>query len=365
MEEKKKKTSFIKVIKNIWDREGQKAEKKKANKTKVPSGYRSRQLGRVAFWVVFSCMFLFMVAVFFTNSSAEEKEDETFVYEQNQATTQAAVEYARDFTKEYFTWKRGDEGKNNRRDKISKFLAEGLNEDAGLDFDSLEWDANFKNADLKDIKENSDNRAYITFKVDVEMNKVVKEKSKSKKKKNKNVAKKSEKTEIVTQYMVVPVAYEGGWFGVYELPKFTNLEEETNINKYSPVGLKSYEGNTSEVKEFLETFFSTYASDDESKISYMVSDDNDIQGLNGSLNFEAIGDTNIYQNDLDEIVVFVEVKFSEPGTKVVFNTDYQLTLINKDNKFMINGMNDFVDKKQVNDLEVEDSEDNEDKEENN
>lgn len=351
-------TSFYQAIKNIWEREGKKAELKKGPKSKKPSGYRARQFGRVAFWVAFVFMFFVVVVNVFGSGNAEGKKNEVTIPEANPATSQAAVEYARDFAQNYFTWQKGEQGKKERRDRLVKYLADGLDQDAGLEVGKLEWDSSFQNADLKRIDENGSNRAYITLLVNTKMKKVTQKEVETTVGEGdaqtvvtENVQDVAEKP--VSKYLVIPVAYHDGTYGIYELPRFTNMKEETNLKISKAVGLKGYEGNTEKVKEFLETFFGSYADDNSTKISYMLTEGTRVDGLEGMMRFEGLTDTKINRNDKDELVVFTKVKFVDPETNVIFNTDYQLTIVEKDGKYLVKGFNDFTNKEQVRDDEIQ------------
>ncbi|WP_243292836.1 conjugal transfer protein [Bacillus sp. FJAT-47783] len=359
-ENKSSKSSFFQIIKNIWEREGEKARLKKGKKAKKPQGYRARQFGRVTFWVLFAFMFLVVFVNIFSNSSAEGKKEETLEIEVNQATSQAAVEYAREFAKEYYTWKKGDGGRKDRRERLSKYLAEGLDADAGLDAMNLDWDSIFQSAELKKIDENGPNRSYITLKVKANLQKVAIEEIEKKVKegdKEKVVKEKKEHREDkpFEKYFVVPIAYENGTYGVYELPKFTNMKEETNLKKTKAVGLTSYEGDREQVKEFLETFFSSYAQDNATKISYMLTENMRIEGLEGTLLYKGLTETNLYEDKKGSIIAFTKVKFTDPETGVTFTTDYQLSIKESDGKYLVSGFDDYNHKEQLTDDELEES----------
>ncbi|PHE65155.1 conjugal transfer protein, partial [Bacillus wiedmannii] len=62
---------------------------------------------------------------------------------QNLAIRPEAIEFARGFAKECFTWQRGDEGKKKRSERLQPYIPKTFDPQVGLDFASIQWDSNF------------------------------------------------------------------------------------------------------------------------------------------------------------------------------------------------------------------------------
>lgn len=343
---KKKENETIEKIKKIKiflkrriQEEKEKSEKRKKNQnvSVKPKGFIQRKLGVVVFWIAFGFMFLVVLVTLIggDSSSAEIDLEEYLEEHYNYATSDEAIQFAENFTKDYFTWKTTDKGKQNRKDRMELYLADGLDDYAGVDLNRIDWDSTFKNSELKKVEKQGDDLAHITFKVDFELSKEDPD---------------DEKEKIVdrnTLYFVVPVAYDGNSFGVYELPKFTYIDEQTTLAsvehpklRHAPTSVKS------EVEEFLETFFTSFAVDPQEKLNYLLAVENITSGLGGTMEFAEINAVDVFlpegeTEDNYEYIIFTDVTFIEPDTELPIRTNYQLRIIVKEDRFMVSGIDDL------------------------
>lgn len=308
-------------------------KKKARNGSVKPKGYFARKLGVLTFWMLFGFMFLVVLVTMFSSSKGEAKKvDNTVAIKKNYAASEEAIQYAIDFTKDYFTWNVSDDGKNKRKSTMSKYLAEGLDQYAGLNFNGLEWNSKFIGAELKKVKEKGNDLAEITLLVNYEL------------KKN-NVAPDQQSTNEVKQsskYFVVPVAYDGKTLGVYELPKFTYVYEKTTLKEVTSIQLKQADVAESEkIKKFLTTFFRSFAEDPKDKFDYILANDNVTDGLNNSMKFQKVNKADVFKGEKNNsFVVFTEVSLLEPETNVSHTSNYQLTVVKKDGKYIVSGLDD-------------------------
>src|SRR5690625_1888015 len=133
-------------------------------------------------------MFLVVFNNVFYNSEASVKESEEQVG--NNLTTQPeAIQIAKDFSREFFTW--NIEDFDDRDERLAKYLAKGLNEKAGLMTNETEWNSIFKGVTLKQVKEISENKAHIILLVHSEMNREVEKEVEVEKKDKKGKKKKA------------------------------------------------------------------------------------------------------------------------------------------------------------------------------
>lgn len=342
---------LFKTIMGLWAYFKKISEKEKIKKEKIkraknssvkPKGFFARQFGVYTFWILFGFMFLTVIVTVFNGKSDEANADKPSVtVEKNYATSPEAIQFARNFTKEYFTWVVSDEGRNNRKTVMTKYLAEGLDEYAGLKFDGLQWNSKFLNAEIKKVEEKGKNLAHITFLVSFELSK-------------------GKEVKQASKYFVVPVAYDGKTFGVYELPKFTYVFEDTTLKQVVTQKLKTVNvQDSNKISEFLPTFFKSFAQDSKDKLNYILSDETVTDGLNNSMIFQKINSSDVYRKNEksekniiddknennDEFIVFTEVVFVEPQTKIPFTTNYQLTVKKeKDGRFIVTGIDNLKNK---------------------
>ena len=325
---------LFKFIKKISEEEKQKKLEKKTNPnvSVKPKGFFARKMGVITFWSLFGFMFLVVVLTLLggDKSSAEIDLEKFYEDNYNNATSSEAIQFAKNFTKDYFTWKVSDEGKHQRKDKMALYLAQGLNEYAGVDMNSVDLNSTHKSSELKRVEGKGKNIAHITFKVNFEL-------SKNKDNVNKN-----------TKFFVVPVAYDGHSFGVYELPKFTYIQEETTLQKVSNPKLKQGKtGVKKEIEEFLSTFFTSYAQDGQDKLNYFLSEDNITNGLGETMLFSKVNGLDVLipeeTNEAykEEYIAFVDVTFIDPDTELPFQTNYQLRIIKREDRYMVAGIDDL------------------------
>lgn len=339
---------LIKFIKKISEEEKQKKLEKKMNPNVSikPKGFFARKMGVITFWSLFGFMFLVVILTLLGGDKSSAEIDLEKFYEENynNATSSEAIQFAENFTKDYFTWKVSDDGKHKRKEKMALYLAEGLNEYAGVDMNSLEWNSTHKKSELKRVEGKGKNLAHITFKVNFELSQG------------------KDKVSKKTKFFVVPVAYDGYSFGVYELPKFTYIQEETTLQRViNPKLNQGQTGVKKEIEEFLGTFFTSYTQDGQDKLNYFLSQDNITDGLEGTMLFSEVNDLDVLvpeemnQSYEEEYIAFVDVTFIEPDTKLPFQTNYQLRIIKKEDRYMVAGIDDLEGQTTRSIYEVEDS----------
>ncbi len=320
--------NFSSKSKKLLDAEKEiQSQKKNAKNASVkPRGYIARKAGSITFWVLFGFMFLVVIVnMFGSDSSKAEDNDKTAIVQKNYAESPESIQFAKDFIQSYFTWNISEEGKALRIETMSKYLALGLDQYAGLNFSGLEWNSVYKGCVLKKVEGKGDNLAHVTYLVDFELEK-------------------NEGTEVnrVQKYFVVPVAYDGETFGIYELPKYTYVYEDTTLKKVAASKYKTAEVRDTEgIRDFLTTFFRSYAEDPKDKLNYILTADDVTDGLNKSMLFEKVNKSNIFKGKKENtFIVFTEVSLIEPVTNVSIKANYQLSVVKKNNRYIVSGIDD-------------------------
>lgn len=338
---KKKKFPIFTIIKNIWQREGEKAKERKKGKQRKPPGYRARSTGRIFFWVAFGFMFIVVVTNVLSPPS-EAVSKEPIQAKQNEATNQAAVQFAENFAYQYFTWTKGDNDDwiEERQTRLQPFLAKGLDENGGLNTSQMEWNSTITKASLAKIEDKGDNKALITLFVKADFTKKTKSEEVVKKdgKEEKKEVEKDE-TKPFQQYFVVPVAYENGTYGVYQLPKYTNLPQQTKVELEQREGLTEYNGNRGKVESFIYTFFKSYTQDSSSELSYMLANGTRIQGLDGKMEFVSLKNLDIKEDSKGNIQTFASIELKDKETGTVFASDYSVLIQEKDGRLFVKEIN--------------------------
>lgn len=322
-----RKKQFLIKHHDEYQESSQLIKKKVKNQSVRPRGFIARKVGVVTFWLLFGFMLLVVFVNIFDNSGEAGAEQEISI-KTNKAMSQEAAQFAIDFSYYYFTWINTSEGIRQRQEALSNYLGSNLNEHAGLEVENLSWNSNFITAVVEDTEEKGNDISHITLKVKYKLYQFQED----------GITLKEEK-EII-KYFVVPIAYDGKSFGVYQLPKFTHVQEKTTLDKVTYANLKRADGQeTAEVKGFLTTFFRSYAEDSQEQLNYLLTEDNLIQGLNNTMLFDKVKSVEIFMADENkEFVVFLEVTFADPDTGVSFDTNYQLTVVQKNGKYVVSGI---------------------------
>lgn len=304
-------------------------KKKVKNRSIRPKWFVARKAGVITFWTLFG----FMLLVVFVNvfgKSDQVNADQTVEVKTNKAMSQEAVQFAKDFSKDYFTWVNSTEGIKKRQEALAKYLGNNLNEHAGLGIEKLSWNSQFVGASVKGTEDKGNNISNITLKVRFKLYQFQED----------NVTVKDEKEGV--KYFVVPVAYDGNSFGIYQLPKFTYVQEGTTLDKVTYAKLKRAEGkDITEVKRFLTTFFRSYAEDTQDQLNYLLAENDIIQGLSKTMTFDKIKSVEVFKaSESKEFVVYAEVTFIDPDSGIPFDTHHQLTAVQKSGKYVVSGMED-------------------------
>lgn len=346
------------IIKKSSDAEKKKSEEKKKIKQSKPKGLMARRMGMFAFWAMFLFMFLVTVVSVFGGGSAGY--DQTEKNERTKLMENEGVEFAKSFVHEYFNWNIGKHGEDDLEMRISPYLLADLDPLAGIGY-NREWSSSVDKRDivLKDVQEIDKNKARFIFKVKITMKSPTEEKDTKIDEERlsfEDVLKEKSKVRVVdgykvkemTKYISVPVYYneELDRFAVFELPSFTYVDEE---KMYDDVKTEFYKLQTlsdtyteNNVNSFLTTFFESYSKDNKDKLSYILEDKKHVNGLNGTMQFSKINRSTIYiiDDNHDRFLVDVEVEMIEPTTKYTFNNKYLVVVKRKDQRYVVESLND-------------------------
>ena len=337
-EERKKvreeKVSYLKMI--VSKARNHKTKEKEENEEMpdVPRSYKARRAGVFSFWFVFVAL----VLIAFVRSGGDESEateiKKPLAPAENLAASEAGVQFAKDFAEKYFFWQQGDKGKQMREKDMKAFLPEGLDPYAGLDMDNLKSDSYLRDARLKEVEKVGKDKAKITLLVKYELTTTAEKKD-------------DEKTppstkKMATKAFVVPVQYNGKTYGVYELPTFTGIQDKTNLKLEEDKQLEKPKDPfiVQNIGNFLNTFFGSYAQDGKDKLSYILEDKDHQNGLGNTMKFVEVTESNVFESGKkNEYIVDCVVIFQDPDSQSKIQTDYKLTVIKKDNQYIVTKLN--------------------------
>ena len=336
--------ALLKGVKRLSDDEKQKAEHRKLERKGkklndfTPKGYRARRVGVYAFWSIFVGMFLFLGLLLLSNGSDDSDKKEDILYDK--VASQEATVFAQNFIRAYFQWERTDEGIVARQQALALYLVKGVDVNAGLVTKGIQWNSTYVSSQIRDVEIIEPGIGQITFQV-------------------KSMLSNGTKEKVLEQFMVVPIAYDGESFGVYELPKYTDIANQTTVKAVTDKRLKTASTDeTNEVKAFVETFFKTYVEGEYEQLRYLLVKDSDITGLNAKYTFKEMNEIEVLKNEAETgFIANVKVAIVNPETTVETLMSYQLSINKSEDKFVVKAMDDLagktIESKSATDIEKE------------
>jgi len=122
------------------------------------------------FWTGFALVF-FLSAVAIVRVSnldtnqAEAKQIQPEEKKVNYAVSEGAQSFAQNFARDYFDWQNSDEGIKTRAERLQPYLATGLDKQAGLSFEGMEWNSSLSASQVWNIEDTGKDTALITLRV--------------------------------------------------------------------------------------------------------------------------------------------------------------------------------------------------------
>ena len=285
--------------------------------TKIPS-YKGRLIGKWAFWLLFSWMLIVSITTVVKGKGDTQAKASTTPKEvtqkQNLSTRPEAIEFARGFAKEYFTWQRGDEGKKKRSERLHPYIPKTFDPQVGLDFVSMQWDSNFLYATVLKVEEVTDKEANVIFKVKYKLSRMKADNS-------------GPEDKEVIQQVSVPVQSDGKAFVISGFPQIVKVHEKAEV----PEGKEEKDREEvhelavkEDIREFLPTFFKSYTTATQKELAYVLAN-TDIKGLEGAMKFENVLSSKIYPGKTKGTYeVQTEVSMIDPHSETKMKTGYTL-----------------------------------------
>ncbi|WP_410991017.1 conjugal transfer protein [Bacillus cereus] len=304
---------------------GKEGEPRKA--IRVPS-YKGRLIGKWLFWGILAWMFFVSCTTVFKTMKADAKvtpqtETKQVVPKQNLATRPEAIEFARLFTKEYFTWKRGEEDLKKRAERLNGYVSEGVDSQAGIETNGLQWDSDFLSATLLKVDDKKEKEANVIFKVKYKLHRMKPDNS-------------GEEVKDVMQQISIPVQTDGKAFVVNGLPQVVKINEKATVKETEDEReeVKDVKAKT-EIREFLPTFFKSYTTASQKELVYVL-DNPSIKGLEGAMRFDKVTSSKVYPGKTKgSYEVKAEVTLIDAHSETKMKAAYTLTVKETGKQFVV------------------------------
>ncbi|MGZ9785461.1 conjugal transfer protein [Bacillus pseudomycoides] len=304
---------------------GKEGESRKA--IRVPS-YKGRMVGKWLFWGLIAWMFFVSCTTVFKTMKADAKvtpqtESKQVVPKQNLATRPEAIEFARLFTKEYFTWKRGEEDLKKRAERLKGYVSKGVDSQAGIETNGLQWDSDFLYATILRVDETKENGSNVIFKVKYKLHRQKPDNS-------------GEEVKEVWQQVSVPIKTDGKAFVVNGLPQIVKVDEKANIKEKESEREEIKDLTTKkDMQEFLPTFFKSYTTASQKELAYVL-DNSRIKGLEGAMKFDKVTSSKVYPGKTKgSYEVQAEVMLMDVHSETKMKTIYTLFVKQDGKQFVV------------------------------
>lgn len=321
-------------------------------KREYPKTVFRKKLMKGVFWTGFTLvLFLSVVAIIRVGNAGagatvQKQPQEEKAKEGNLAAGEGGQTFAENFAANYFDWQNTEEAKQKRMERLSPFLARGLDQQAGLAFEGMEWSSQLSQSQVWKVEETGEDSALVTLRVLHELSKATppdaKAVLKAKKEKKEPPKATEEKTGPYEKYFVVPVKTDGQSFVVHQTPYFVTAPKKPKITAEA---IASEEGKINdsvlqeEVKSFLSTFFKIYTTGTDEELAYYINGDG-IQSMNGVMTFKEVKSIIIQEdNNPNHYEVDVTVIFTENQSKAQVVYPYQLKVAQEEGRWFVKEIN--------------------------
>jgi hypothetical protein len=281
----------------------------------------------VVFWTLGSLRGFSLAAK--VNSIPDQQQVTPIVEKQNFATSIGAQNFARNFIQDYLTWNK--DNYQERVDRLKPYLRHGIDEQAGLRFDNLTTHSSYKNSELWQVTEVSENESIITLKANHTITTTVETKDAKGK-----VTKKEQIGGPYEKWIQVPIITDGTAFLVNGLPTFTSKPPAAEIGAIEPkTEQESINAETTaKIKEFLNTFYKQYSTGTLDELEYLTLDEN-VRPLGGTIIFNQIENLIVLEKKDKGYLIQVDAVFTENNAKAQILQKHVMTVSKENGRWQI------------------------------
>ena len=275
----------------------------KVPKKLAPKNMNWRKYLKITIWMLVIFWTLgsfrgFSLAAKVNNQIKPSEEITKTATTENFATTIGAENFASKFVKEYFRWNKDDY--QERAKRLQPFLRKGMDEQAGLRFDSITGNAFPATHELWKIEETGKDTAKFTFKVSYKVKTM--EEREVRNGKNTKKVKEEKESGPYERWIQIPIITDGKAFLINGNPIFTSKPANANVKpmESQPGSPESDPETEAQINEFLQTFFKQYSTGTAAELEYLTKDKS-IQPLGGTIVFDSIEELTILEKKKKEL----------------------------------------------------------------
>lgn len=327
-----------------------------------------RKFFRCVLWITFVLVFFGSIVSIIRTIRFDEKlnnvtdnlmNEVNAFYEEQEVqesivNTEGAKKFASDFIKQYYTWSFGEDKVTERSERLSKYLLNGLDEQAGLHINDVTCQSSVSGVSVWKMEETGSDACDVTLIVSYTLKEQVKRES--------TVTKTNEEggevQEVVTKmveedkgsyqkYVVVPLCTDGQNFVVSAIPYIvtaptavvmTEIDDE-EAAKEQEDNITFDETLTIEVTGFCETFLKVLTSGSQAELDYYTGTNADILSLTGIYSFESLTDLMMYEKE-NSIEVKGTMTLVEASTNATVLLPVEIHLQKQAERYVVQSIND-------------------------
>ncbi|BBM18540.1 MAG: conjugal transfer protein [Enterococcus avium] len=288
----------------------QKEKTPKKKKERVVSVGKHRKMV-LALWLLLSCSLAFGIYKNFT-AIDQHTTHEKVVVKEKVVNTSGIESFAKDFAKEYFSWKNNKEVIEKRMSNLGQYLTEeGLTLSQDMVRADIPTSSEVQSVKILDVEKNSEEFT-VSFLVE------------------QKIMERKKAQAISSAYRLTIFEDENGNHVITSLPTMIAKPDKSKYEANQVESDSEIDAETTEeITEFLETFFKLYPTASEKELEYYV-ENNVIQPINKNLKFVEITNP-IYFETKDSVRVKVIVKYLDDVEKVTHDFQYNLLLSKGEN----------------------------------
>lgn len=284
-------------------------KEKQIPKEKKPHIYKSNPRKKVVIglWVLLAFSFSFAIYKNFTAIDTHTIH-ETKIIEKEYVDTHKVENFVENFSKVYYSWELNDNSIDNRMENLKDYLTDELQ---ALNVDTVRKDipvsSSLRDIQIWTVEPAGDNAFDVTYSVD------------------QLITEGENKKTVQSAYEVTVYVDEADNMVLIKNPTITSIPSKSN---YKPKALES-DGTvdsimTSEINEFLTTFFKLYPTSTTSELSYYVND-GILKPIGKDYIFQELVNP-IYNRKENQVTVSLAVKYLDQQTKATQVSQFNLIL---------------------------------------
>ncbi|MBO0994592.1 conjugal transfer protein [Bacillus sp. SD088] len=292
------------------------AKPKKEKKRKVKTVGKCKK-SVIFLWVLLLSSLAFGIYKNFTaidQHTVHERE----VIESHIVDTTAIKSFTRNFVKDYYTWKNESEALEARTEKLTDYLTEELQTlNTEMVREDIPTSSSVQNINIWSVTEEAENTFSVVYTV------------------TQKITEDEDSSLTKATYSIVIYQDEQRNLVITQNPTLWNSPNKSDFIPEQVESNESVKAETAkEVTEFLETFFASYPTATEKELIYYVKN-NALPVIEKDYTFSELINP-VFQEQDDQVKVWVTVKYLDESTKATQLSQYELTLEKETNWMIIN-----------------------------